>query len=216
MDCVAARRLRPEPVALRDAEVRTPSYDDHRRLFRIGRQAGAPVATLASWTRTSIGRRGSTGTPPLPRNADVRDAVAVLSTDCHIALPRRLVPAPTRPPRPLQGRHRRRTLDPHRRQTHAHHRRALPRPRRRLLHPPEPRPPHQTPCPPTPSARTPGQPSHQKTSPKNSPHDPPLNPTAPTQPNAPARDPKRGRGPGFRYCIRRLVPTLTNETNGKR
>jgi hypothetical protein len=60
-------------------------------------------------------------------------------------LPRRPVPAPTRPPRALQSRHRRRPLDPHRRRAHAPERRAVPRPRQRLLHPTKPRPRHKPP-----------------------------------------------------------------------
>ena len=73
-------------------------------------------------------------------------------------LPRRPIPTPTRPPRPLQSGHRRRPLDPHRRLAHAPDRRAAPRPRQRLLHPSKPRPPNQAPHPPTRSARTPRHP----------------------------------------------------------
>ena len=68
-------------------------------------------------------------------------------------LPRRSIPAATRPPWALQSRDRGRPLDPHRRLAHAPDRRAVPRPRRRLLHPPKPRPDHPTPDPTARSAR---------------------------------------------------------------
>ena len=117
---------------------------------------------LASWAKVCPGndqsagkrRSGKTGKGNKWLRATL-DRVRQRRRPNQELLPRRPIPAPTRPPRPLQSRHRGRPLDPDRRLAHAPDRRAVPRPRRRLLHPPKPRPAHQTPRPPTPSARTP-------------------------------------------------------------
>src|SRR5215212_5583402 len=100
---------------------------------------------LASWAGMCPGNDESAGKR---RSGKTRKGSKWLRGDAHGSrarrdqnqehLPRRPIPAPTRPPRPLQGSHRRRPLDPDRRLAHAPDRRALPRPRRRLLRPPNP------------------------------------------------------------------------------
>ncbi len=164
---------------------------------------------LASWAKVSPGndqsagrrRSGKTGKGNKWLRATLNESAnaAARSKDTYLAGP---VPAPARPSRPQQSRHRGRALDPHHRLAHAHHRRAVPRPRWRLLHPPEPRPDHQTPRPPARSARAPGHPRTKAAATNRRLTEAPQ-PSAPVtrsqQRGASGCRPQRGRRTRFRY-----------------
>jgi len=130
----------------------------HRRGADLRSEIGVDMTVfatpkhLASWAKMSPGNNEPAGKRRSGKTSKANKWLRATLTEAALSagktqklLPRRSIPTPARPPRTQQSRHRRRTLHPDRHLAHAHQRRALQRPRQRLLHPPQPRPHHQTP-----------------------------------------------------------------------